>query len=65
MMDNEPMLNINQCAYCKYYNREKPLSCLSFDKIPVEILLNEFIHDKKHPEQKNDIVFEPITKESK
>lgn len=28
--------------------------------IPEEILIGEFVHDKKHPDQKNEILFEEI-----
>ena len=31
------------------------------DGIPKDILLGDFDHIKKHPDQDNDIVFEPIT----
>jgi len=35
--------------------------CKAFSEgIPEDILTGEFIHIKKHPEQDNDILFEPI-----
>ena len=32
-------------------------------EIPDEIFSGEFIHDKKHPDQDNDILFEPKDEE--
>ncbi|MBL7086448.1 MAG: cytoplasmic protein [Candidatus Cloacimonetes bacterium] len=46
-----------QCPVCKHYTAD--LKCKAFpDEIPEEILIGEFDHTKKHPEQDNDIVFE-------
>jgi len=37
----------------------KMMRCQAFpDGIPIEIRISEFLHFKKHPDQKNDIVFE-------
>lgn len=47
------------CFKCKnliYYPQ-----CRAFlDEIPLDIRLGEKLHTKKHPDQDNDIVFEPI-----
>jgi hypothetical protein len=46
---------------CKHFYRHetKKLSCAAFpDRIPDDILDSEFIHDKRHPGQDNDILFE-------
>ena len=45
------------CDNCKHYNNDG-ISCKAFKVIPIEIISGEFSHTKKHPEQKNDIVFE-------
>jgi len=50
------------CRKCRHFNYDK-LFCKAFpenDGIPTEILTGEFDHTVKHPDQKNDIVFEPI-----
>jgi len=50
-----------QCAKCKNYNDD--LRCEAFeDRIPNEVLIGEFDHTKKHPDQDNNILFEPIKK---
>ena len=44
------------CKHLLFYPR-----CMSFlKKIPEDIVSGKFIHTKKHPDQDNDIVFEPI-----
>jgi hypothetical protein len=46
-----------QCPICKYHKFS--LTCKAFPKgIPSKILTGEFDHTKKHPDQKNNIVFE-------
>jgi hypothetical protein len=46
-----------QCLVC--INYQFKFKCLAFPKgIPEEILINKFDHTKKHPDQKNNIVFE-------
>ena len=52
----------SQCPKCKHFISAGRLECKAFGKIPLEILNNEFIHNKKHPDQKNDIIFKPIKK---
>ena len=50
------------CIICKNYSKNtfKPI-CKAFpDGIPEDILTGKFNHTKKHPEQKNNILFEPI-----
>lgn len=48
-----------QCFTCKNYGGE--YRCSAFrDLIPDDILFNEFIHDKKHPDQINDLLFEEL-----
>jgi len=56
-------ISFYSCFYCKnkYIN---DIGCKAFDEIPTDILTGEFDHTVKHPDQKNDIVFEPITKEN-
>lgn len=45
-----------QCLQCKHYHKDD--ECEAFpDGIPDDILDDEFIHDKIHPEQDNEIVF--------
>jgi len=48
-----------QCYNCKRYLSDN--NCSAFlEGIPEKILTGEFNHTKKHPDQKNDILFEPI-----
>jgi len=51
-----------QCQVCKNYLGDG--RCFAFEKkdIPFEIISGEFDHTKKHPDQDNDILFEPIEK---
>jgi len=52
-------MEIILCQNCKNYFGD--LKCQAFsDRIPNEILLGENDHSKPLPDQKNDIVFEPI-----
>ena len=46
------------CNGCK--NHIDGLKCKAFEIIPDEILFGENDHSKPLPDQKNDIVFEPI-----
>jgi hypothetical protein len=54
------------CECCKHFydglgteNWTGGHTCPAFpDGIPEDILLNEFLHSEKHPEQGNDILFE-------
>ena len=49
-----------QCLSCKNLNKE-PITCRAFsDGILGDILSGKFDHSEKHPDQKNDIIFEPI-----
>jgi len=53
------MTPIISCFACVYFNAKK-LTCKAFQKgIPRNILSGENDHTKKHPDQKNDILFEP------
>jgi hypothetical protein len=56
-----------QCFNCKNYIFENEfMVCKAFaDGIPENILTGEFDHTKKHPDQDNDILFEPIEGKSK
>lgn len=50
-----------QCFKCKnYYGLNHCLAFPDEEEIPQDIYEDEFEHTKKHPEQKNDILFEPI-----
>ena len=49
-----------QCLKCKFLFLFDP-GCEAFpDGIPDNILIGEFDHTKKHPDQDNNILFEPI-----
>jgi hypothetical protein len=52
-----------QCADCKHLIFSPigtPYTCPAFpDGIPNNIIFGTFIHTKKHPKQKNDILFDP------
>ena len=53
------MIAVPQCFNCKHYLDK--YSCGAFPEkgtIPDKILLNEFDHREKHPDQNNDITFE-------
>ena len=51
----------NLCLECKHYLGT--WQCSAFPKkIPIEIISNDNDHSKPLPNQKNDIVFEPISK---
>jgi len=55
---------ISKCFLCKHYKGK--YKCTAFDsEIPSEIIFNEFDHTQKHPDQDNDITFEPINNENK
>ena len=51
-----------QCNTCMHNFRDlesKKIRCAAFpDGIPREILFRDFDHTKKHPDQKNEIVYE-------
>ena len=48
------------CFDCRWFN-QKDYSCKAFPGgIPNDVLVMEFYHTTKHPDQKNNIVFEPI-----
>ena len=52
-----------KCFDCVHFNFNGDglgHSCKAFDLIPDDIFFNEFDHTKKHPAQKNDILFEEI-----
>jgi hypothetical protein len=51
------------CFFCKHLKNEDPLkrNCKAFpDLIPLEIWQGENNHKTKHPDQDNNIVFEPV-----
>lgn len=53
---------LSKCTICKHFEYSK-FKCLAFqDGIPDEILSGDNNHTKPLPNQKNDIVFEPIEK---
>ena len=56
------MTPIIVCYTClNYYGNKK---CMAFPKgIPISIIIDGEVHIKKHPVQKNDIVFESIKNE--
>lgn len=48
-------LEISQCVDCIYWRQG---ACVAFPKeIPMDILTNEFIHDKKHSKQTGPVIF--------
>jgi hypothetical protein len=53
-------LIVSQCLWCKHKHAVMDkASCDAFPEgIPAEIMLNVFVHNKKHPKQKNDVLFE-------
>lgn len=48
----------SQCAKCKNLLSLADAECRAFYIIPLEILDNKFKHDKRHPDQENNILFE-------
>ena len=47
------------CKEC-IHREDDALFCKAFPAgIPVDILSGEFIHDKKHPDQPNRLLYEP------
>jgi len=53
------MFGAGQCENCRHYTGT--IYCKAFpgeDGIPVDILTDQFIHVRKHPEQENEILFE-------
>ena len=53
-----------ECPFCKHYQND--LKCDAFpEKIPTEILTGEISHEKPLKNQKNKIVFQPVTKDEK
>ncbi len=47
-----------QCNSCKNYLRDRNCKAFPFPStIPEDIFLNKFIHNKKHPEQTNEVLF--------
>lgn len=55
------MICLPICITCKHFdNKDLEGNCCSAfpSGIPNDILSCKFVHDKKHPEQDNDIVFE-------
>jgi len=58
------MTPVIQCASCRHFQAERYDGnfCSAFPDppgIPWEIIDARFLHNKRHPAQKNDIVFEP------
>ena len=49
-----------QCYLCKHYWGSVNCDAFPDKEIPAEILEGETDHDKKHPDQKNEVVFEPL-----
>ena len=53
--------NLNRGRYNKNGSFMPILKCKAFPKrIPEDIIKIEFIHTKKHPDQKNDILFKEV-----
>lgn len=53
------------CFKCKHFNRAEG-GCTAFpDGIPDEITSGDNKHSRPLPEQKNNIVFEPISEDGK
>ena len=51
------------CVDCIHFNKHdySKLSCAAFpDGIPEDILSGDFDHTKKHTDQDNDIIYEPL-----
>ena len=46
-----------QCAKCKHLRGIR--RCDAFDMIPADILVGEYDHSQRHPQQTNDVVYEP------
>lgn len=58
-MDDSIPENKSQCSKCQNYINN--IKCKAFPKgIPENILIGEFDHTKKHPNQDNNTLFEPI-----
>ena len=56
LKDNTPII----CSLCKHRNGEGGLTCKAFPNgIPIGVVNGEVLHDKKLPNQDNDIIFEP------
>jgi uncharacterized UBP type Zn finger protein len=56
MVDPEDFFGEFQCDSCKHYKSRN--SCSAFEHIPMDIIVNRFIHAKKYPGQDNDVVYE-------
>ena len=48
------------CSWCSQDFDAGTWSCKAFDSIPDIIIESTFDHRRKHPAQKNDVVFEPL-----
>jgi hypothetical protein len=46
------------CNICKHHI--DGLTCKAFETIPDDVIFGRIKHLKKHPEQDNDILFEPF-----
>ena len=54
-------INFAECVCFSCKNYQKDNLCKAFpDGIPVEILRGDNPHTKKHPEQKNEIIFKDV-----
>ena len=62
IFDADDFFGYTLCHHCKNLQRHKGGGCKAFPgrALPDDILYGEFEHTKKHPEQDNDILFEPI-----
>ena len=52
------MIYATPCYLCKHYIERR--KCKAFEKIPDDIWEGKNDHTKKYPDQKNNIIFEPI-----
>lgn len=62
-LKNNDVPNVPICNMCK--NHFNGLKCKAFEIIPDEIIFGDNDHTKPLPNQKNDIIFEPIKDEPK
>jgi hypothetical protein len=64
IFDADDFFGFTLCNHCKNAGHPEG-GCKAFPgrALPDDILFGEFKHTKKHPEQKNNILFEPFEKE--
>ncbi|HOX14564.1 MAG TPA: hypothetical protein PLP18_00400 [Smithellaceae bacterium] len=64
VFDLDDFAGFTLCHHCKNAGHPEG-GCKAFPgrALPDDILFGRFKHTKRHPEQKNDILFEPFEKE--